>query len=177
MKIRLDQVKFEPFRWQETCEVSLESLQRPEILALSPVTWRGQITYADPAFHFKARLGYEQTLGCDRCLKPVTEQVATDVEMMIFVEKPQPVSGEHEIHEKDLGILSVPGETLETEPLLVEQVLLNLPEKALCRPDCAGLCARCGADLNLGPCGCEQKVADPRWAALAALRERMNDRD
>jgi uncharacterized protein len=175
MKIRLDQVRFEPFRWQETCEVPLESLKRPEVLALSPVTWRGQVTYAAPSFHFKARLGYEQTLACDRCLKPFPEQVASDLEVMISVAPPQRVSGEHELHEKDLGVLFVPDETLETEPLLLEQVLLNLPMKPLCRPDCAGLCKECGADLNLGPCGCEQKTIDPRWGALAAIRERMND--
>ena len=177
MKIRLDQVRFEPFRWQETCEVTLESLQRPEVLTLSPVTWRGQVTYADPAFHFKARLGYEQTLTCNRCLKLVEEKVASDIELMIFASAPKPTSGEHELHEQDLGVLYLPDEVLETEPIMLEQLLLNLPMKPLCREDCAGLCLTCGADLNLGPCGCEQKVVDPRWGSLAALRERMNDRD
>jgi len=29
-----------------------------------------------------------------------------------------------------------------------------VPDAPLCRSDCRGLCPRCGADLNAGPCGC-----------------------
>ncbi len=176
MRIRLDQVRDEPFVWQETCEVPLAALDRPELVRLGPVTWRGQVTFADPGFYFKARLSYEQTLACNRCLKPTTQAVAADVQLMVFADGPQPVAGEHELHERDLGVLQVAGEELDTEPLLQEQLQLNIPMKPLCRPDCAGLCPECGADLNQGPCGCEQKKADPRWAALASLRERMDDK-
>jgi uncharacterized protein len=63
-------------------------------------------------------------------------------------------------------------EILETEPVLIEQLQLNIPMKPLCRPDCAGLCPTCGADLNQGACACA-KPADPRWDRLAALRERL----
>jgi uncharacterized protein len=42
------------------------------------------------------------------------------------------------------------------------------PMQALCRPDCRGLCPRCGRDLNLRPCECEPEP-DERWAALRAL--------
>ena len=52
--------------------------------------------------------------------------------------------------------------------------LLDLDTKILCSPDCKGLCPRCGADLNQGPCGCK-KDADPRWAALAKLLEQKDD--
>ncbi|MEA4815138.1 MAG: DUF177 domain-containing protein [Oscillospiraceae bacterium] len=38
----------------------------------------------------------------------------------------------------------------------------------LCSPDCKGLCPRCGANLNLGPCGCK-KETDSRWSALDSL--------
>ena len=40
----------------------------------------------------------------------------------------------------------------------------------LCRPDCKGLCAECGADLNVEACGCQDAVIDVRWAGLASLR-------
>ena len=75
-----------------------------------------------------------------------------------------------------MGVLHVAAEVVETEPILLEQLQLNIPMKPLCRPDCAGLCPLCGADLNLGACDCSEPVGDPRWAALAALRDRMNDR-
>ena len=43
-------------------------------------------------------------------------------------------------------------------------------EIVLCSEDCKGLCPRCGADLNLGPCSCKKEV-DPRLAVLAKLLE------
>ena len=48
--------------------------------------------------------------------------------------------------------------------------ILEMDTKTLCSEDCKGLCPRCGADLNLGPCSCK-KEADPRFAALAKLLE------
>jgi uncharacterized protein len=47
-----------------------------------------------------------------------------------------------------------------------ESLVMSLPGKVLCRDDCAGLCTKCGADLNLGPCGCPNETQDPRLQAL-----------
>jgi uncharacterized protein len=52
-----------------------------------------------------------------------------------------------------------------------DAVALALPDKILCRPDCAGLCPQCGKDLNDEPHTHELSAADSRWAALEALRE------
>ena len=40
----------------------------------------------------------------------------------------------------------------------------------LCRPDCKGLCAVCGADLTVEDCSCQEDAIDVRWAGLASLR-------
>jgi uncharacterized protein len=52
-----------------------------------------------------------------------------------------------------------------------DSIALALPEKILCRDDCAGLCPECGKDLNLEPHEHVEERVDPRWAALEALRE------
>ena len=46
--------------------------------------------------------------------------------------------------------------------------ILDMDSRTLCAEDCKGLCPRCGANLNDGPCGCKPET-DPRWAALSAL--------
>jgi uncharacterized protein len=51
-----------------------------------------------------------------------------------------------------------------------QQVLLEIPMVTLCDANCAGLCAQCGKDLNLGPCACEPEV-DARFSVLKALLE------
>ncbi len=54
-----------------------------------------------------------------------------------------------------------------------DAVVLALPNKILCRPDCAGLCPVCGRDLNEEPHEHEEEHVDPRWAALEQLREQL----
>lgn len=175
MRIWLDQVREEPFNWDETQSVSLESLDRPELLGLSPVRWRGQVVFADPGYYLRAHLSYEQTLACDRCLKPIVEPVESDVELMILAERHHGPGGEHELREEDIGVYHLEGEILETAPVLIEQLQLNLPMKPLCSPDCQGLCPACGADRNAGACSCGESTVDPRWAGLAALKSRFGE--
>ncbi|TMK94174.1 MAG: DUF177 domain-containing protein [Actinobacteria bacterium] len=50
---------------------------------------------------------------------------------------------------------------------------LELPDKILCRSDCAGLCPVCGRNLNDEPHTHEEEAGDPRWSALAELRDRL----
>ena len=54
-----------------------------------------------------------------------------------------------------------------------DALVLALPDKILCRPDCAGLCPTCGKNLNDEPHGHEDENADPRWAVLERLRNEL----
>jgi len=54
-----------------------------------------------------------------------------------------------------------------------DAIALELPEQILCRPDCAGLCPVCGKDLNTEPHEHAEREPDPRWAALAELRDEL----
>jgi uncharacterized protein len=176
MQIWLDQVRDEPFNWDETQSVSPETLDRYELLALGPVKWRGQVVFADPGFYLRARLSYEQTLSCNRCLKPIVEPTEALIELMVLVDRHPETESEHALHEQDLGQLYIEEEVLETDPILIEQLQLNVPMKPLCREDCKGLCPKCGADLNAGACSCGEIKADPRWAALASLKSRFEEK-
>lgn len=170
MRIWLDQVKDEPFRWDETVSIAPETLDRPELLQVGPIHWRGQVTFADPGYYLQAKATYRQSLSCNRCLKPIEEGADVDVELLVLEGRPALAGGEHALQEAELGVLYADGEELDLEPILVEQLQLNIPMKPLCRDDCRGLCPECGADRNTEACGCAQASADPRWGALAALK-------
>ena len=58
---------------------------------------------------------------------------------------------------------------LDLGPMVRDAVVLELPLAPLCREDCLGLCAQCGADRNTDPCSCVAP-RDPRWANLDVLR-------
>ena len=79
---------------------------------------------------------------------------------------------------------SAPEDDEMTTPYLVDDrldvsawardaVALELPDKILCRPDCAGLCPVCGKDLNIEPHAHEDEELDSRWAALSELRDKL----
>jgi uncharacterized protein len=65
----------------------------------------------------------------------------------------------------------ISGANLDVSQWARDAVALELPDKILCRPDCAGLCDVCGKNLNDEPHSHEEAHGDPRWAALEALRE------
>ena len=54
-----------------------------------------------------------------------------------------------------------------------DSLILALPDKILCRADCAGLCPVCGKDLNREPHVHGEAEPDPRWAALERLKDRL----
>ena len=74
------------------------------------------------------------------------------------------------------------GQSIDLAPAVWEELALAAPFKYLCRETCAGLCARCGANLNEGPCGCppdrdDPSVTDGGLAGLAALLPKLNASD
>jgi uncharacterized protein len=173
MRIHLERIRREgrPFTWDETVDVAPETLGRDALVALGPLRWSGRIVWAATGYYLTAHLAGEQTLACDRCLEPIVAPVSEDLELLVLVDEPRPLEGERELSGDELGVLHLDDEVLDTEPLLLEQLQLAVPMKPVCRPDCKGLCPQCGADRNRGGCDCREVDVDPRWAALADLKE------
>ena len=170
MLIKLEQIADEPFRWAESPSISAENLGRAELLALSGISWSGSVARDTAGYRLEARITCRQTLACTRCLTPVERPVDERIDLMIQVGAPEPLLGEHELTASDLTTLFLEGDTLDTTPILMEQLQLNIPMKPLCREECAGLCPQCGADRNSESCACEESEIDPRWQALEQWR-------
>ena len=170
MQIRLDLIEDEPFLWNETETVDMELLGASGLLELSDIAWSGSVVRAHPGYRLRAELQYDQTMECGRCLGRCQESIESTLELILVVGEPQPMGGEVQLEETDLGIVTLDGPLLETDPILREQVELNLPMSVLCQPDCAGLCAHCGANRNKQPSCCDAQDVDPRWQALKNLK-------
>jgi uncharacterized protein len=100
-------------------------------------------------------------LSCARCLVAFDGRAEAQVREL-FVPRP----GDDEY------LLPESGE-LDPEPMVRDALLPALPFAPLCRPDCLGLCPRCGGNRNLDECACLEAEADPRWAALEGLAEKL----
>lgn len=172
MEIRLDKITDEPFSWQEELTIPVETLDRPELDDLSAVSCRGRVVAIDEGYLFEARLAYEQKLVCDRCLTPFSDEVEREVELRVTVRGSEATVGELELSTEDLTVLNLDDEILDTTWIIREQLQLNIPMRALCRDDCAGLCPLCGNNRNDQPCQCENQQIDPRWEVLKDWQER-----
>ena len=75
--------------------------------------------------------------------------------------------GEEEDHDNP-GVFPLQGTEVDAQDVLTTCFILDMETRFLCREDCKGLCARCGRNLNLGPCGCGKEI-DPRFAVLEQL--------
>lgn len=96
---------------------------------------------------------------CDRCLTEVPVRMQLD-----FTREVSAPSQNPELDEENQDILEE-GQ-LNVEALINNEILMNLPDKVLCKPDCRGICKQCGHNLNEGDCGCDDFVPDPRMAAI-----------
>ncbi len=110
---------------------------------------------------------------CARCVEPVEIPLAAEFDLIFRPVGADSDMGERSISAPETEIGYYQKDSLALEDVLREQVLLSLPVRTLCKPDCKGLCPRCGANRNSQPCHCEESPSDLRWEALAGLRSRI----
>ena len=101
---------------------------------------------------------------CDRCAADFDEDISIPVDVVLVTE----LSNEEN---EDESVFPLEGDSANLEDIVRTIFVLNLDSKLLCKPDCKGLCCRCGTNLNNGPCTCEKEL-DPRFAALKQLLEK-----
>ena len=127
-----------------------------------PVRVTGRVRNRADALVLEGEAVTTLDLVCDRCLKPFRREMRLPVEALL--------AEELEDEENDDIILLEDGE-VDLDEVFTTALVLGMESKHLCSEDCRGLCSRCGANLNDGPCSCRPDV-DPRLAALAQLLDR-----
>ena len=101
---------------------------------------------------------------CDRC----ASDFDADVEFPIDVVLVKELANEEN---EDEWVFPLEGDAADLEEIVRTVFVLNMDSQLLCKPDCKGMCCRCGKNLNDGPCSC-QKELDPRFAALRQLLDK-----
>ena len=96
---------------------------------------------------------------CDRCAVPFEYRAGVPLEHTLVLSLNREDSDE---------LILLESTRFSPDGLVWEDIVLSMPPKLLCRPDCKGLCQRCGQNLNEGPCDCKPE-GDPRWEALREL--------
>jgi uncharacterized protein len=130
----------------------------------SPLVVTGRLSTAgEGKYYWQARLVTVVRAECRRCLAPVRVPLSQSLGLVF-------VSEEDAGDDDDCYVVPRRATVLDLSQAVREELILAVPQFVECRDDCRGLCQRCGADLNAGPCGCQPET-DPRWAALTKLRK------
>jgi len=111
------------------------------------------------------RVEGEASLQCARCLTDLSEPVSLRI-CELFAAPGHGADDEDDVYRVEV-------DEIDLDPMLRDALTLALPLNPLCSEECRGLCARCGKDLNTGPCDCTDDDTDPRWGALADLRAKL----
>ncbi len=157
----LDRIEAEGVEWSGTLRSGPEvwDAEGLDLLDDPRVTLRAEPA-GEGAVRLVGRLEATVRLSCRRCLAEVRHPVDLAFDLRF-----EPAIGRWEESE---GVYALEPDAAELDPLpaLREELLLALPAFPLCRPECPGLCPRCGAELAAGDCGCREEGGDPRWDVL-----------
>ncbi len=148
-------------------ELDYPSIQLSDDVTLTPLQGSLTATRTTEGIYIQGELQSRISLECVRCLDEAIVPIEITLDELYYYPPHITPPGEQSVGEDGL---------IDLAPLVRELSLLGLPMKALCRPDCQGLCQECGANLNYGDCGCAAESIDPRLAALQALlKDSPND--
>jgi uncharacterized protein len=106
---------------------------------------------------------------CSRCLEAARLPISVSFKYVLSPAQAE-LSEEQELSAEDLNFVYYQDDLIDLDPLIIEQILLQIPMKVLCQEDCRGLCPHCGINLNTDHCQCHDERIDSRLAILKKMK-------
>lgn len=153
---------------------ALEKVRLSEGVRIDPaITGRLRVWKSGEEILFEAQVGAAISLQCARCLEWTT--ISKEIDVHLIVRKDEsPLPPEHEMEKAEADEIVAEGPEIDAGRIIVQELLLELPMKPLCREDCPGICPVCGGRKGEGECRCSvEDAADSRWAVLEKLKEKL----
>lgn len=165
MKIIISEIPEEGLELELTEKISSDE----SIKLLSPVKASLRIDKKGSEVIITGRAKGTVELQCSRCLKTFGMDIDSVIDVVYHPASEINKEEHYELKGDELDTGFYKNDILNTEDLLKEQLVLNIPMKPLCSEDCKGLCPKCGADLNVTQCNCAASEIDSRLAVLKQL--------
>jgi uncharacterized protein len=108
---------------------------------------------------------------CSRCLAEFEDALSGNFTLTYTRRSdPEEPPSELELEAEEIGIVPFEGNEIDLRDGIQEEIVMSIPMQPHCSEDCRGLCPQCGADLNLGSCGCQTVKGHPKFAVLKGLK-------
>lgn len=133
---------------------------------------RGHLELAnvDTGISVRGHLTVPLELECSRCLGLFDQRLEIDVNEDCALRQIDAPESYAEGKDEPCQIPILNDDEVDLTELVRQLIAMHVPIRPLCRDACPGLCPRCGKDLNLGPCGCQEEAGDTRWSPLRDLK-------
>jgi uncharacterized protein len=135
------------------------TFKRPEdsdISFVSPVEYDLKIEKAGNSIWIRGPVRARFSLVCARCIEQFAFSVASRLDIELLPRNEAPGGSDVELKKEEMDIYYFEGEEIDIDPYIFEEIMLNLPVKALCAESCKGICPSCGKNLNIEDCRCEK---------------------
>lgn len=113
-----------------------------------------QVTKLNKKISIEGKIAFNLKLECARCLEKFTTNFIENIGAMFLPSKPSDVASNIEIEDSEINFYT--RDAIDLLPVIRDIVLLSIPIKPICNPDCKGFCSMCGKNLNEENCNCNK---------------------
>lgn len=139
-----------------TIDIDRYTVGEKEYLLPNGVSYDAVVTNAGDGLLLSGMVRATATGECDRCLDPASFEIAGELQEYYLFEEPEDAA-----EDEDFELLGENRSFDLAEPI-ADALVMETPFVVLCRPDCAGLCPVCGANLNRETCDCAERAEEER---------------
>ena len=166
MLITLQELELHRVQVSETYLPGTLDFQEVEFRQVAPLVVNAEAELAGKEIRIHGHISGTLEAACDRCLEQT--EIPVNLEFDLPYRPMEEIAHEEEVEvgEDELKIGFFSGDGVNLSDVVREQVLLAVPMKVVCRPDCRGLCPVCGVNRNVKQCGCSLQHEDSPFAFL-----------
>lgn len=140
MKIALDSITPEGVSLTESIAASSWDMDSTDFTFPGNIDMQAVFRRIGDEILVTAHVRFERIMSCVRCLSSVSQQLVRSFDFNY-----------------DSAAIK---DVLDIDTDIREEIVLDIPMKILCRPDCKGVCPGCGANRNVEPCACTAVSAE-----------------
>lgn len=126
---------------------------------ITPVYVKGVVFNRAGVVTLDYKISFSLKLHCDRCSEVFEREYIFSFEEILVTS----------LNTDTDEYVLIKNFKLPLDEVVVSDILVSLPSKLLCSDECAGLCQKCGTNLNQNSCLCKQNTVDPRLEILSQL--------
>jgi len=170
MRIELENLEDGTGSFAHTYQPEELNLVDERVRVTEPISVNGRVTKSGSEVDVSGRVETRVNVECDRCLKTLEMPVSAGFKLQYITGQEYQNSRAAELTADEMAVSVFDGEAIDVDEIVREQILLSVPDRALCDENCSGICSICGTNLNDGSCECKSSEVDPRWAGLKNLK-------